>query len=362
MKLRKESIAGMLLVAVSASVMVLSVIFTYKTNCEKLGNEIAFIFSYSIVMFNTIAFTVATFLLRIKNVYIKKLDIYITSFGNIIVALLLFVLCIFTTGYSITNTMNIMYEGNKQTAEVFIETQTIIDGSRAVLDLKKQLVADKEVEIAEKNKAIESKEADIVKYDNMEGYPTRAFQARQARDKLLEEKAVLLKEKQELNREIEQLMKETPQAVTETTTKKQDSVYAYYARLFDKDENTVRNSIDAIPAFFLDLIAPITMSLAVYFFGDKKKKLIPEVEPEEKTETITEPKEPVIEYKVAEKPTTRDAQIISILERLKNRAENAKPIDEASLIRAKMLKDDFNKLYEYKNKELYEKVLDKQEI
>ena len=54
--------------------------------------------------------------------------------------------------------MNIMYEGNKETAEVFIEKQTNIDGSRAVLDLKKQLVADKEIEIAEKNKAIESKE------------------------------------------------------------------------------------------------------------------------------------------------------------------------------------------------------------
>ncbi|MCK9626777.1 MAG: hypothetical protein M0R23_10065 [Bacteroidales bacterium] len=350
MKLRKESIAGMLLVAVSASVMVLSVIFTYKTNCEKLGNAIAMIFSCAIVIFNTIALTVASLFLRQK------------TFGSIIVAVMLLCIFVFTTGYSITNTMNIMYEGNKETAEVFIEKQTNIDGSRAVLDLKKQLVADKEVEIAEKNKAIESKEADIVKYDSMEGYPTRAFQARQARDKLIEEKSLLLKEKQELNREIEQLMKETPQAVTETTTKKQDSVYAYYASLFDKDENTVRNAIDAIPAFFLDLIAPITMSLAVYFFGDKKKKLIPEVKKEEKSEPLPEPKEPVIEYKVAEKPTTRDAQIISILERLKNRAENAKPVDEASLIRAKMLKDDFNKLYEYKNKELYEKVLDKQEI
>ena len=350
MKLRKESIAGMLLVAVSASVMVLSVVFTYKTNNERLGNVISLIFSCAIVIFNTIALTVASLFLRNKTI------------GSVFVALMLIFMFMFTTSYSITNTMNIMYEGNKQTAEVFIETQTTIDGSRAVLDLKKQLVADKEVEIAEKNKAIESKEDDIVKYDSMEGYPTRAFQARQARDELLKEKSVLLKEKQELNREIEQLMKETPQAVTETTTKKQDSVYAYYSRLFDKDENTVRNAIDAIPAFFLDLIAPITMSLAVYFFGDKKKKLIPEVKKEEKSEPLPESKEPVIEYKVAEKPTTRDAQIISILERLKNRAENAKPIDEASLIRAKMLKDDFNKLYEYKNKELYEKILDKQEI
>lgn len=350
MKLRKESIAGMLLVAVSASVMVLSVVFTYKTNNERLGNVISLIFSCAIVIFNTIALTVASLFLRNKTI------------GSVFVALMLIFMFVFTTSYSITNTMNIMYEGNRITVQEFKEEQINIDGSREILNLKRQLVADKDIEIAEKNKAIESKEADIEKYDNMEGYPTRAFQARQARDKLLEEKAVLLKEKQGLNREIEQLMKETPQAVTETETKKQDSVYAYYSRLFDKDENTVRNAIDAIPAFFLDLIAPITMSLAVYFFGDKKKKLIPEVKKEEKSEPLPEPKEPVIEYKVAEKPTTRDAQIISVLERLKNRAENAKPIDEASLIRAKMLKDDFNKLYEYKNKELYEKVLDKQEI
>ena len=38
MKLRKESIAGMLLVAVSASVHGFICYIYYKTNCEKLGN------------------------------------------------------------------------------------------------------------------------------------------------------------------------------------------------------------------------------------------------------------------------------------------------------------------------------------
>ena len=101
MELRKESIAGMLLIAVSASVMVLSVIFTYKTNNERLGNVIAMIFSCAIVLFNTIALTVSSLFLRQK------------TFGSILVAIMLMCIFVFTTGYSITNTMNIMYEGNK---------------------------------------------------------------------------------------------------------------------------------------------------------------------------------------------------------------------------------------------------------
>lgn len=257
--------------------------------------------------------------------------------------------------------MNIMYEGNRITVQEFKEEQINIDGSREILNLKRQLVADKDIEIAEKNKAIESKEADVEKYDNMEGYPTRAFQARQARDKLIAEKSVLLQEKQDINREIEQLMKETPRAVTEEETKKNDSVYAYYAELFNREETDIRNIIDLIPAFFLDLIAPITMSLAVYFFGDdKKKKLVPELKEEIKEkEAVPEIKEIIQKYRIAEKPDTRDQQVISILERQKNRAENSK--DEASRIRIGMLKDEYDKLYEYKNRELYEKIVDKQD-
>lgn len=349
MKLRKESIAGILLVLVSASVMVLSVIFTYKTNCERLGSVIALIFSCAIVIFNTIALTVASLFFRNKTI------------GSVFVALMLIFMFMFTTSYSITNTMNIMYEGNRITVQEFKEEQINIDGSREILNLKRQLVADKDIEIAEKNKAIESKEADVEKYDNMEGYPTRAFQARQARDKLIAEKSVLLQEKQDINREIEQLMKETPRAVTEEETKKNDSVYAYYAELFNREETDIRNIIDLIPAFFLDLIAPITMGLAVYFFGDdKKKKLVPELKEEIKEkEAALEIKETIQKYRIAEKPDTRDQQVISILERQKNRAENSK--DEASRIRIGMLKDEYDKLYEYKNRELYEKIVDKQD-
>ena len=158
MKLRKESIAGILLVAVSASVMALSVVFTYKTNNERLGNVIALIFSCAIVIFNTIALTVASLFFRNKTI------------GSVFVALMLIFMFMFTTAYSITNTMNIMYEGNRITVQEFKEEQINIDGSREIIKLKRQLVADKEIEIAEKDKAIELKEADVIKYDNMEGY------------------------------------------------------------------------------------------------------------------------------------------------------------------------------------------------
>lgn len=218
---------------ISAGAVVTSVELSRRVQMINAGNVLGWILAVIMVLFETVAFSVA--------VEYKRN-------GNIAFSVLFFVMFCFVEFYSMTNTLQVFYnsfEGYQQSSyDDFEEVNTIRAELEAVRTLKEQKL--RQIEVQEKN---------------LDYYREHAFGVRD----LTEGLRILTEEYEELvSKEVELNSKNAMAAVTEETKRK--TFYDMLSGIFNVDGGVIALFLACFPALFIDLLAPFSASAALFLY------------------------------------------------------------------------------------------------
>lgn len=218
---------------VSVGAIITSVELSRRIQTINSGNILGWILAVIMVLFETVAFSVAVEYKRNKNIAFS---------------ILFFVMFCFVEFYSMTNTLQVFYnsfESYQQTSyDDFEEINTIRAELEAVNTLKEQKL--RQIEVQEKN---------------LDYYREHAFGVRD----LTEGLRLLTEEYEDLvAKEVELTSRNSMAAVTEETKRK--TFYDLLGGIFDVDSGIIALFLACFPALFIDLLAPFSASAALFLY------------------------------------------------------------------------------------------------
>jgi len=248
------------LFAVGIGAVILSFYFTYTWLADTLPKYIAALVSGIMIGFSSMAFQVIILFVT-KQV--------ITKWYRFLIAAGFLVLWTIVVSFSMLSTVAVQYDEYMKNVVVEAETLKNINVGRtewALLQEEKRMI---ETQLEDKRKAYHYH----LETSKTQQTGSKAWNDNQWRITLNQREIDKLVEQLKKVRENEKkMLKELPEAtVADNTTGRINNFFAWVSTTFNFNQNIFRFVITSFPAVFIDLIAPIALSIA--FFLKRKKQI-----------------------------------------------------------------------------------------